>query len=223
MMDFKLIQSENSWLKPLLQFIVMCFLLSVVALKSYAQDEVKHNNFTWGASLGYGAIKYDREIHPSDDSLTVGVQASYALNPHITIGLDLRYLAIEAYNGHWDNSSSAEWYDYIFFDPEGDDYALFHDYHEATQGENISNASLSLNVYPFQKYPFYITSGGGIGFYEKIIGDKYLNDHGWTYFWGCGYEFRASKGFIGPQLKFSKGNFSRGKYNVAEISIMFRF
>jgi opacity protein-like surface antigen len=224
MADCKLIQAENSWLKPLLQFIIMCFLLSVVAFKSYAQDGIKSNNFMWGVSFGYGAIKYDKKIHPSENPLTIGFQAGYSISPHITAGLDLNYLQIKADNGHWDDSSSAEWYDYIFFDPDGEDYYLFHDYHEATKGENIINASLSLNVYPFQNYPFYITGGGGIGFYEKIIGDKHLNDNGWTYFWGCGYEFRVSKGCtIGPQFKYSKGSFSRGNYNVAEISIAFNF
>lgn len=203
MANSELFQTENAWLKRLFQFIVICFLLSVLANESYAQDNINRKGFTLGTSLGYGSINYEhKDIRASEDSFAFGLQAGYAITPNIIVGLEANGWTIEAFNN------------YVCY------YYYYYDYDEPSKGESISNISMFLDVFPFNNSPFYITGGVGKGYYEKYGRYDYYEDEGPTWFLGCGYEFPITNSITyAPQFRYSKGNFHYGDYNVAELSI----
>jgi hypothetical protein len=95
-------------------------------------------------------------------------------------------------------------------------------YDETPQGESTDNLLCFLNVSPFRNNPFYITGGGGIGFYHNNIADDHNDDTGTIWFLGCGYEFMTNeKSAWGPQLRYYKGNFANVEYSVVEMSLKF--
>jgi hypothetical protein len=221
----ELLQKENARPYRLFQFIILCILTFLFTHGAYAQEKehILRKGFTLGATMGYGSARYilnNKDV--SDSSFAFGFHGGYAITRNIVFGLEINSWMIEQYNGNY--TDSAHWYDYIFFDPDGDDYYLFHDYHESTKGESIDNVSLFLNVFPFHNSPFYLTGGAGKGFYEKIAGNKKYEDDGRAWFLGCGYEFPVDKNMtMGPQFRYSRGRFSNGNYSIAEVSLAFHW
>jgi hypothetical protein len=195
-MNCKLIKTEIAWLKRLFQFIIMCLLLSVAAYESYAQDNSIRNGFTFGGNIGYGCMKinHDNSPHESDSTFALGLHGGYAITPKIIAGIELNGWTIKASN---------------LRDPSA--------------GEFINNYSMFVNVFPFE-IPVYFTGGGGVSRYRNNSPDVDGGESGNGWFLGCGYEIPITDTFMcAPQIRYSKGNFSGGDYDVTEVSISFHW
>jgi len=225
MADSEPLRKVNSLWKGLLHFIILCSLSLIFTYSASARDDITRKGVFLNLGFGFGVV--DFKLNNKDvscDTAPVGIQVGYAITPNIIFGLEGNTSIIQAYNGGYETHSTARWYDYIFFDPWGEDYDRFHttEYHPSTKGESINNYALFASVFPFHKIPFYIKGGGGKTVYNIIINDKKFDDNGWAWFLGCGYEFPFMKVLTwGPEFMYDKGNFSKSDYSGIKISITF--
>ena len=203
----ELLPKRKDWWKSLFKFIIMCFLLFILAHTSHAQDNIIRKGFTFGTSLGYGSIKYEHQNMPTkDDSFAFGLKVGYAITQNIISGLEVNGWTIQAFN------------DYAY------NYYYYYDYNEPSEGESISNISLFINMFPFKERPFYIIGGVGKTYYDNYDQNADIRETGTSFSIGCGYEIPISEHWrFAPQYKYSKGNFTGGEYRVSEISIAFHW
>ena len=209
-----------------LPIIIFSFFIVVFAYNASAEEN-NIRKMMFGISGGPGYSKYNiNKKEASGYHYALASQIGYKITPRITLGLEGNYLVIQETDSYTTTHSTAHWYDYIFFDPNGEDYDRFHynTYHEGSKGENITNVSLFANVFPFYDSRFYLTGGGGGAFYKIIINSKKFRDDGWAGFIGCGYEFVPMKDlYIGPEFRYCRGSFSNWDYSFSELSVIWRF
>ena len=182
----------TGWIKLFLVAGVL-FLFLILPEVILAQKNTYRNGFMVGGWAGYGQINLNTSTisNSSHGTFALGFCGGYAIYSKVVMGMEL--------NGWTSKTSNLE-------DP--------------AEGESISNVSIFLNYFPIENLPLFLAGGGGKISYINNIPDVTGRDKGWSWFVGSGYEIPVIKRLvIVPQIRFSRGNFTDGNYQVYELAV----
>ena len=182
--------SAKQWSKvPAAVLMVCCIGVQPVHAETY----LKPGKFLlagW-AGLGHVSLVANNSAGRSENAFAMGFRAGYAMTSYALIGLDFNGWLLKSYNVN---------------DP--------------TKGESISTTSAFINYFPMEDSPVYVTGGAGRSSYTNNSPTVSGRDHGGSWFVGTGYEYPISEQLmLEPQLRYSHGNFSGGKYHVIEMAV----
>lgn len=160
---------------------------------STAEEYRERSGFVVGGWAGYGVmnVSTDNSTRNSNGTFALGLRGGYALSSRVILGLELNGWTLKAY-----------------------------DVNDPSKGESVSNISIFMDYFPFKEIPIYVAGGGGRISYSNNSPNVNGRDKGGSWFLGSGYEYNLSKKLmLVPQLRYSRGNFTGGNFDVFEIAL----
>ncbi|MGA7593688.1 MAG: outer membrane beta-barrel protein [Gallionella sp.] len=160
---------------------------------AFAETYLKPGKFLFGGWAGLGHVSLDANngTGRSKNALALGFRAGYATTSRALIGVEFNGWTLKSYN---------------FNDP--------------SSGESISNFSAFIHYLPMDDSPVFVTGGAGITSYANNTPAASGRDNGGSWFVGTGYEYPISgQLMLEPQIRYSHGDFSGGKYHVIEMAV----
>jgi len=173
-----------------------CLIVSVFGMfpeNISAGESLERTGIVLGGWAGYGLmdVNTDDSSGSSHGTFALGFKGGYAITTRLVTGLEFNGWTLEAYNTK---------------DP--------------SKGETVSNVSIFINYFPFQYLPMYLAGGGGQLSYTNNSPSVNGRDKGGSWFVGSGYEYKISNTlFLVPQIRYSRGNFTGGNFDVYEIAL----
>jgi hypothetical protein len=159
----------------------------------HADTFLRPDKFLFGGWAGIGHVSLDANNNAgrSENALALGFRAGYATTSRALIGVEFNGWTLKSY-----------------------------DINNPAKGESISNFSAFINYFPMYDSPVFVTGGAGITSYVNNTPTVSGRENGGSWFVGTGYEYPVSEQLmLEPQLRYSQGSFSGGKYHVIEMAV----
>lgn len=160
---------------------------------AHGETYLRPDKFLFGGWVGLGHVSLDANSSAgrSENALALGFRAGYAATSRALIGFELNGWTLKSY-----------------------------DINDPAKGESISNFSAFINYFPMYDSPVFVSGGAGITSYANNTPTVSGRENGGSWFAGTGYEYPVSEQLmLEPQLRYSHGNFSGGKYHVIEMAV----